>query len=384
MSGSTTRLAPIPFAPPHITEDDIAAVAEVMRSGWLSTGSVCAALEAELGELVDAPHVVAMSSCTAALEIALRSLRLQPGQRVGVPTWTFVASASTVVHAGGIPVLIDVDEDTLNLSPTATEAAIAEGLDALVVVHFGGVAVDSSILAMAADAGIPVIEDAAHALGTTDDRGPISGRGTVGACYSFYATKNLTSGEGGALATHDADLAAFARAKRLHGLTNNAWDRYRVGANPSYDVEEPGLKANLPDMLAALARSQLARFGQMQARRRRLVDRYRAALDSVDGCHIVPGKPDERSADHLMVVVLPAEVDRGEVSAAMADAGVGTSIHFRPVHTLSWFRDNAQIGPTGLGVAESLASRTLSLPLHAGLEDHEVDRVVESLVSALP
>jgi len=375
--------APVGFATPHIVDADVEAVSRVLRSGWLSTGAECHALEAELAERVGAPHVIAVSSCTAALEISIASLRLPPGARVGVPTWTFVASASSVVHQGAVPVLLDIDEHTLNISPSAVEAAIADGIDALVVVHFAGTPVDRAVLDLAHDARIPVIEDAAHALGAADHRGPISGAGTVSACYSFYATKNLTSAEGGALATHDGELARFARSQRLHGLSNDAWDRYRVGGTSEYDVVEPGYKANLPDVLAALARSQLHRFDEMQVRRRAIVTRYRSAMAGIDGCAVIPSVPDGRSADHLFVVLLPEGVDRGKVITAMTDAGIGTGIHFRPLHTFSWFRDHAPVGPTGVAAADRLAGRALSLPLHAGLTDQEVDRVVDTLGGAL-
>ncbi len=383
MSAAEEPEATIAFALPHIIEADIEAVARVLRSGWLSTGAECAALEAELAERVEAPHVIAMSSCTAALQIAVASLRLPPGSRVGVPTWTFVASAAAVVHAGAVPVLLDVDAGTLNISAEAVAAAIAEGLDALMVVHFAGTAVDRAVLDLASEAGIPVIEDAAHALGASDHRGPISGVGTVGACYSFYATKNLTSAEGGALATHDDELARYARTQRLHGLSNDAWGRYRIGANPEYDVAEPGLKANLPDVLAALALSQLGRFDQMQARRREIVTRYRAVVERIPGCGVVPGTADDSSADHLFVVVLPEGVERTEVADVMAAAGIGTSVHFRPVHRFTWFRDHASVGPTGVAVADRMAGRTISLPLHAGMTDREVDRVLDTLVDVL-
>ena len=374
---------PIPFALPDLTEDDVDAVAAVLRSGWLSTGGECAALESELAERTGAPHVVAMSSCTAALEIALASLHLPRGARVGVPTWTFVASASSIVRTGGVPVLLDVDHDTLNVSPTAVEAAIAEGLDALMVVHFAGSAVDPAVLELARDAGIPVVEDAAHALGTVDGRGPVSGLGTVGACVSFYATKNLTSAEGGALATHDEEVALFARSQRLHGLSTDAWSRYRIGATPEYDVIEPGYKANLPDVLAAIARSQLGRFDAMQARRRVITTRYREGLASMDGVRIVPAVPDPGSADHLFVIVLPEGVDRAEVNSGMAAVGIGTSVHFRPVHTFSWFRDHAPLGQGGVPVADALASRALSLPLHTTMTDGQVDRVLDALAGLI-
>jgi dTDP-4-amino-4,6-dideoxygalactose transaminase len=372
---------PIRFAPPSITDDDVDAVASVLRSRWLSTGEVVADLEARLAARTGAPHVVAVSSCTAALEICVRHLRLRPGSRVGVPTWTFVASASSIVAAGGIPVLLDVEPDTLNLSPDAVEAAIEEGLDALMVVHFAGAGVDERVHKVAEAAGIPVIEDAAHALGTVDHRGEVSGAGTLGACFSFYATKNLTSGEGGALATHDDDLARFARSQRLHGLSTDAWDRYRVGGRAEYDLLEPGLKANLPDVLAALARSQLDRFDQMQARRRQIVDRYRALLEPVDGLGLL--RPDLGSADHLFPVLLPASVDRADVVEGLGAAGIGSGIHFKPLHRFRWFAEHADVGPGGVPVAEALADRALSLPLHAELTDGDIDRVVAALVACL-
>lgn len=375
-------LDPIPFSPPSVTEDDIERVVAVLRSRWLSTGAVGLELEERLAERLGAPHVVAMSSCTAALEISLRSLRLAPGTRVGVPAWTFVASASSIVHAGGVPVLLDVEPDTLNLSPAAVEAAIASGIEGLVLVHFAGAPVDASIRSMAADAGIPVVEDAAHALGTTDERGEVSGAGSVSACFSFYATKNLTSAEGGALVTHDAELARYARSQRLHGLSNDAWDRYRVGGATTYDMVEPGLKANLPDLLAALACSQLDRFDEMQAQRRRLVERYRAGLADVDGIGLL--RFDDRSADHLMVVLLDPSIDRSLLVKELAAAGIGTGIHFRPLHRFSWFEANAPLGPGGVPVSEALADHALSLPLHAELQEAQVDRVLEVLAGTLP
>ncbi len=378
---SDPGVEPIPFAPPSITEDDIERVVAVLRSRWLSTGPVSQELEERLADRLGAPHVVAVSSCTAALEISMRSLRLPPGARVGVPAWTFVASASSIVNAGGVPVLLDVEPDTLNLSPRAAEAAIDSGIEALVLVHFGGAPVDGEILRLAGDAGIPIVEDAAHALGTIDDRGQMSGAGTVAACFSFYATKNLTSAEGGALATHDPAVARFARSQRLHGLSNEAWDRYRVGGRADYDLLEPGLKANLPDLLAALACSQLDRFDEMQARRRAVVERYRARLEGVGGVTLL--RQDPRSADHLMMVLLDEALDREEVIGAMAAAGIGTSIHFRPLHRFSWFAEHAEMGPGGLSTSEQLADRALSLPLHAELRDDHVDRILDALVAAV-
>lgn len=373
--------APILFARPHVDQSDHDAVTRVLTSGWITTGDECLRLEEELCALTGAAHAVAVSSCTAALELSLRSLRLPPGSRVGVPTWTFVASANAALAAGLEPVLLDVDPTTLNVAPNAVGAAL-DGLDALVVVHFGGVPVDRSVLDDAAAAGVPVVEDAAHALGAEDHRGPMAGRGTVGACFSFYATKNVTAAEGGALVTDDPDRAAFARTQRLHGLSADAWARYRPGAPAAYDVEEPGLKANLPDLLAALARSQLARLADLQATRRRLVTAYREGLT---GLPVVPVPPeaDGRSADHLVVVLLPPDVDRDEVAVALAEERIGTSVHFRPLHRMRWFARNAAVGPTGLAGADSVADRALSLPLHPNLTEADVARVCAALGRAL-
>lgn len=373
---------PVPFALPDIDESDVAAVSRVLRSGWLTTGDECLALEDEIAALIGAPHVVSLASCTAALETCFAYLGLPPGARVGVPTWTFVASALAPARHGAVPVLLDVDPGTLNVSLAALEAALAGGLDAVVIVHFGGVPVDPAVHEACADARVPVVEDAAHALGAADHRGRLAGHGSVAACFSFYATKNLTSGEGGALATDDGALAAFARLYRLHGLSRDAWQRYRPGAEAHYDLVCPGIKANLPDLSAALARSQLARFGGMQSRRRALVTRYRDRLAST-GLTLVPPALVEGSADHLMTVLLPEGADRDRVAGALRAAGIGTGIHFQPLHRFAWFQANAAIGPDGVPVAECLADRALSLPLSSALENAAVDRVCDELVTAL-
>lgn len=373
--------APIGLADPSMTDDDIAAVVGVLRSGWLTSGSESAALEEELADYLGCPHVVAVSSGTAALELSFAYLDLPPGARVGVPTWTFPASAFAPHHHGASIVLLDSEPATMNLSAEALDAALADGLDAVVLVHFGGTPVAREAHDLCAAAGVPIVEDAAHAFGASDHRGKIAGAGTAGAAFSFYATKNLTSGEGGALATDDAGLARFATAYRLHGLTRRAgaaWDPDAVT-----DIVGPGYKANLSDILAALARSQLHRFDAMQARRREIVLRYREHLASIDGLAFVPDELHEGMADHLLAVALPVGVDRRAVFARLDGAGIGTSLHFRPLHAYDWFAKHAAIGPAGTPVADAMAHRLISLPLHPGLSDADVDRVCEVLTDAL-
>jgi dTDP-4-amino-4,6-dideoxygalactose transaminase len=376
-------MAPIDFAVPDIVEADVEAVTAVLRSGWLTTGAECDALEVELADRLGAPHVIGVASCTAALELAFAWLDLPPGSRVGVPVWTFVASALAPMHHGAVPVLLDVDPHTLNVSLDSLDAALQEGLDAVVLVHFAGTPVDQAVFDRCAAAGVPVVEDAAHAFGATDHRGLLRGAGTVGAAFSFYATKNLSSGEGGALVTDDSDLAAFARAHRLHGLVRRPPRRDDPGAEATPQLVGAGIKANLPDLLAALARSQLTRFDGMQVERRRVVEGYRHHLAGVDGLEVVPTDPVEGSADHLFVVLLPEGVARAGVIAALRGAGVSSSVHFTPLHHFDWMAANAKLAPGGAPVADALAPRALSLPLHPGLSDADVARVCEALVDAL-
>lgn len=379
--GASGAMESIGLAVPDVSDDDVAAVERVLRSGWLTTGDECARLEAELGAYLESPHVVSVSSCTAALELAFARLALPPGARVGVPTWTFVASAFPAVHHGAELVLLDSEPATLNVSPEALAAALDDGLDAVVAVHFGGTPVAPEIHDLCRDRGVPVIEDGAHALGASDHRGRLRGVGSLGIAFSFYATKNLTSGEGGALATEDAEFAEFARAYRLHGLTKRAGIPWNPDVNN--DIVGPGIKANLPDILAALARSQLIRFDALQARRRELVVRYRTNLASLDALTVVPHDLHDGIADHLLVVALPDGARRRTAFDRLADAGITTSLHFRPLHQHEWFQEHARIGPTGTGVSDDLAERVLSLPLHPALLDADVDRVCEVLETSL-
>lgn len=372
------------FSRPEITDDDVAAVTRVLRSGWLTTGAECAAFEHELAEFVGAEHVVCVSSATAAQEICMAYLDLPPGSRVGIPTWTF-ASTGLALHRSGLEVvLLDVEQDDLNLSPDSLVASLeGDGLSAVVGVHFAGKTFSHEVRRLCSDAGVPLVEDAAHALGAGDDRGLVNGRDVSAAFFSFYTTKNLTTGEGGAIATTDEGLAQFARTYRLHGMTADAVNRYRKGGTARYDVVDPGIKANMPDLLAALGRSQLARYGVTLERRRAIVDRYRAGLNGLEGVRFAGRRSDSRSANHLAVIVLPSVDIRDEVAAHLRSIEIGTSVHFTPLHALTWFRNHTTIGIGGLPTAEDLYDRTLSLPLHVNMSEADVGRVVEGVREAV-
>jgi dTDP-4-amino-4,6-dideoxygalactose transaminase len=375
----------IRFSLPDITDLEVEAATRALLSGWITTGEESRQLEAELAAYLGVPHVVAVSSATAAIEIAVVNLGLPRGARIGVPTWTFVSTALAPFHRGLVPVLIDVDPDTMNLSPAALDRAIEDGLDAVIGVHFGGTPLAPEIYASCAAAGIPLIEDAAHAFGSSDARGMVAGQGTAGCCFSFYATKNLTCAEGGALATDDPELAAFAESFRLHGMSRDAWARYLPGAPTSgYDLLGDGLKANLPDVLAAVARVQLSRFDDFQARRAELGKNYRSQLEDIPGLEIIPRDRPAGSSDHLMMVLLPPGTERTAVQASMTAENIGTSVHFQPLHRFGWFAEHGVVpGPGGTPNSDRAEFRALSLPMHTRLSDDDVDRVCHTLRNAL-
>lgn len=376
---ASDEVGPIPFAAPDIREEDIAAVSAVLRSGWITTGSECEQFEAELVTYLGGDvHVVAVASCTAALEIAAAYHGLRAGHRVGVPTWTFASTALSVMRQGATPVLLDVEPNTLNVDYGSLERALDEGLDAVVLVHMGGVPVHPEIHELCDDRGVHVIEDAAHALGATDRRGRVGSSGAA-TCFSFYATKNLTSGEGGALATTNSSLADFARSFRLHGLSADAYDRYRPGRPVDYELVSGGIKANYPDPLAALARSQLRRFPASQARRRELVGRYRKHLSAIAKVDVIPNEPVDGGADHLFLITLPQETNRESLRTALAGDQIGSSVHFRPLHTFAWLQPRVEVAPGGLTTADALRTRVLSLPLHGCMRNADIDRVCSSL-----
>jgi dTDP-4-amino-4,6-dideoxygalactose transaminase len=368
----------IHLARPEITEADIQSVERVLRSGWLTTGKECELFERELESYLHIDHVVACSSATTAEEIALAYLELPRDARVAVPTWTFASTALAVERAGARPVLIDVDADDLNMSAESLGRALEGQIDAVIGVHFGGLPFSNGIRALCADADVPLIEDAAHAFGAWDERGMIAGRGSAGACFSFYATKNLTTGEGGAIATDSESLAEFARMYRLHGMVPND----PTGIH-RYDVIAPGIKANLSDMQAALGRSQLTRFEASQARRRELVQLYRDGL-SKTSVRFVAGPTNHGSADHIMTIDLLDRDRCHRVFRHLSASGVGASVHFRPLHRLTWFGKNGyEKSPSGLRTANEMDGRVLSLPLHVGLTDRDVEQVVERVAEAL-
>lgn len=373
----------VPFGRTEIVPAAQQAAVRVLASGWVTMGPESMAFEQEFGAWVGARHTISVSSCTAAIEMALAALGLPPGAPVLTPTLTFCGAVQAIVHAGLRPVLVDTDEETLTVSAEGVAKAARNGASAMVIQHMGGYPVDGA--ALAAAAGVPagnVVEDAAHGLGATVGARPV-GSFSRAACFSFYATKNLPIGEGGAITTTDGDLAERWRRMRLHGMSRDAWRRYDRSGTWRYSVDDAGMKANFTDLQAAIGREQLHHLTAWQRRRAAVAARYDANLGGVRGLVLPPRPAADTHAWHLYIVRIDRRafgMNRDAVSGRLADAGIGTSVHFIPVHHLPYFRDLLGVEACGeLAAADQVFPQLLSLPMHPGLTDSDVDRVCEAL-----
>lgn len=374
---------PVPFTRAYICPEARAAADQVLASGWVTSGRQVVEFEQEFARYVGARRAVAVSSCTAALELSLRALRLERGSRVVMSTMTFCGAATAIVHAGLQPVLADVDPCTGMPSPATISKVVDEvgGVSAMVVVHLGGLPTNVTELARAASLPLErVVEDAAHALGTSvgDDAVGTISRAT---CFSFYATKNLPIGEGGMVTTDDEDLADTLTRARLHGMSKDAWRRYLPGGGWRYDVEDDGLKANMTDVQAAIGRAQLRQLDAAQQRRAEVASLYDSRVIAIRGLTLPLRPMAGRHAWHLYAVrVRPSfGVARDEVIARLAARGIGTSVHFIPVHHMTWHRRVCLHPVGGYPGAEDVFAQTLSLPMDQLVSDQEVDIVCSAL-----
>lgn len=380
----------IPFALPDLGEEEAAAVSRVIGSGWITSGREMKAFEEEFSSFIGGGvSTVAVNSATAGLHLALEAIGVGPGDEVIVPTWTFTATAEVVRYLGATPVLVDVDDDSLNMSIEFVSRCVTDRTKAVIPVHFAGLAVDIPSLREAlGGADVRIIEDAAHALPS------IGSDGLVGACntsdaavFSFYATKTMTTGEGGMIATRDVDLAERARVMRLHGIDRPAFDRYTSTAPAwRYDVVAPGFKYNMTDAAAAMGRVQLGRLQEMADRRSAIADYYTEHLRDLP--LVLPLEPGDGNvhAWHLYVVRRRPECPRSrdEIVDALARAGVGASVHYIPLHQHSYwqtFAPSASSRP--FPVAESASHEAFSIPIYSAMSDAQVTRVAESLHQVL-
>jgi dTDP-4-amino-4,6-dideoxygalactose transaminase len=389
-SAGYTASRQIPFHRPSIGLAEREAVMEVLDSRWLTTGQKTVAFEEAVRSRLGCEHAVAVNSATAALHLILEALGIKAGDEVVVPTYTFAACGETVRYLDARPRLADVDPVTFNATAATIEAQLRPETKAIMVVHFGGLMADMDpILELAHSRNLPVIEDAAHALPSSRDGREAGTVGTAGA-LSFYATKTVTTGEGGMLLTDSAEIANRARSMRLHGLTRDAWKRYSGGGSWYYEIEDVGFKYNLTDLAAAIGLVQLDRAEGMRAERERVARRYdrafaASAITDLVELPAAPG-PNEVHAWHLYPIRLHLDrvaVTRAEAIDRLAEAGVGTSVHFIPLHLHPYYRRTYGYAPGDLPVANLQFEREISLPIYPDLSDAEVDYVVDRLSGIL-
>lgn len=367
----------IALATPVLGEAEVQAVADVVRSGWLTMGPRTAQFEGRFAALAGTGHAVMTSSCTASLHLVMLALDVGPGDEVIVPSLTFVATASAVSLTGAQPVLADITSvERPVIDAEAVEAAVTPRTVAIIAVHYAGYPADMRALRQVADRhGLALVEDAAHAPGAHAPEGPVGSLGDV-ACFSFFSNKNLTTGEGGMVTTDDEALAARVRRLRAHGLTASTWDRER-GMAAGYDIPEVGANYRPSEIEAALGLVQLGRLQGGNARRRELVGLYRTQLEA-DGWTVPFTRRDDRtSACHIMPALAPGRDERDDLRARARGHGVQTSMHYPPVH--SFAAHAGAPGAADLAATEEFASREVTLPLHPLMSDGDVGRVASLL-----
>jgi perosamine synthetase len=371
----------IPFTRPDIGHDEIDRVRAVLESGWLTTGEQAHLLEREIAAYVGAKHAIALNSGTAALHLALEAIGLKAGDEVIVPAYTFTATAEVVFYFGAKPVIVDVDARTFNIDPDRVAEAVTERTKAIIAVHFGGLAADLDALrAIAKPRGIAIIDDAAHAL-QSRFRGRMVGAISDITCFSFYATKTLTTGEGGMLCTDDDDWAARARVMALHGISHDAWNRYRSEGSWYYEVVAPGYKYNMTDIAGALGLAQLAKLDRMRDRRQEIALRYNEAFGDDAAFEIPPFEAPEDHSWHLYALRLNA-IDRAQFIERLRDRGIGTSVHFIPLHHHPFYRDHFGYTPDSFPVATRQYEREVSLPIYSLMSDDDVETVIRAVREA--
>lgn len=383
MSSFKKRDTFIPYNLPDFTEKEIAEVTDTLKSGWVAKGPRTVEFEKRFAEYVGARHAVAMNSCTAALHVALLSAGIGPGDEVITTPMTFASTASTVIHTGATPVFADIDYRTGCIDPDEIEKKVTKKTKAIVPVHYSGQVCDlDRIYGIADKYGLFVSEDAAHALWSRYKGRLIGSRLKGTAAYSFYATKNLTTGEGGMLVTDDDGIDARARIWAGQGMSHNAWNRYAKGGAWRYDICEPGFKYNMFDIQAALGLVQLSRMEDMQALRLKIAEKYQREFGKIDAVE-PPFVPDYTThCWHLYVLRIRPElltIDRDRFITELNERNVGTSVHFIPVTDMSAYTKRFGFRPGDFPNTEKHFERIISLPLYPTLTDEQSDYVVAAV-----
>jgi perosamine synthetase len=382
----------VPFFRPRITEDEITEVADTLRSGWLTTGPKTKAFEAAFAGAVGATHAIALNSCTAALHLALEALGLKPGEAVLVPSMTFAATAEVVRYMGAEPILVDCHPDTLQMDMDDAGARLARAdkpVRGIMPVHVAGLMVDMPALrAFARTHGLWIVEDAAHSFPAAWRMGPdapwvpCGSGGSEAVCFSFYANKTITTGEGGMAVTAREDLAERMRIMALHGISKDAWKRYTASGHWYYEIVAPGFKYNLTDLAASIGIHQLGRAEAMRREREAIADRYFGAWNDCPAFDLPPVHADRIHSWHLFYIRLRLDrlrEGRDAFIEALRGRGVGCSVHWMPLHLHPYYRDTFGYRPEDLPRASAVWKTLVSLPLFPGMREEEIVHVIEAV-----
>lgn len=372
----------LPFHLPEIGPEEIRSVVETLESGWLTSGAKVKRFEEDFSRFIGCQYSVAVNSCTAALHLALEAVGVDEGDEVIVPTMTFTATAEVVLYFKAKPVLVDCRPNTFNIDPDLIERAITTKTKAIIPVHFAGQSCDmEAILQIARKHKLYVIEDAAHALPATYHGKTI---GTIGdiTCFSFYATKTITTGEGGMATTQNPEWAARMRMMSLHGISHDAWKRYTKEGSWYYEVVRPGFKYNLTDIGAAIGIEQLKKCDAFGAARTRIAATYDQRFSDLCEIETPVCGPEVQHAWHLYVIQLDLErlrINRGQFIETLKEQGIGTSVHFIPLHLHPYYRDNFGYAPDDFPKSTEVYQRIISLPIYPKMTESQIEHVVEAV-----
>jgi dTDP-4-amino-4,6-dideoxygalactose transaminase len=398
----------IPFALPECGKEEVRAIAEVIKSGWLTTGSRTFQFEREFAEHIGAKYCLAVNSGTAALHLGLEALGIRPVDKVVVPVYTFTATAEVARYLGADPLFVDCDPETFCVTPREIENVIQKytseladpnsefSIKAVIPMHFGGHPCDmEGIMALAHRRGLKVLEDAAHAFPTfCAFSGPESQRkdrkmiGTIGdvTCFSFYANKTITTGEGGMLATDDEEIVKRLKVMRLHGIDRDIWNRFSdLNVDWAYDVVAPGFKYNMPDLAAALGIHQLRKAAQFREKRQRIAQMYFQELAGIPGLILPRIKcAMEDHSWHLFVVLIEPEetvsgLNRDQFIQEMKEKGIGTGVHYIPLHRMTYYQQTYRLRPDMFPNSEWVFRRCVSLPIYSAMSDVQLSYVIDSI-----
>jgi len=383
---SKQRTEFLPFCRPSVTDEDVQAVVEVLRSGWITTGPKVAQLEDRFRAYVGCGHAVALTSATGGMHLALAALNIGPGDEVITPSLTWVSTVNLIVLAGATPVFADIDRDTLMVTAESLKPCLSPRTKLIIPVHYAGAAAElDPIRALARQHGVALVEDAAHAAGTRYEGELVGRRGN--SIFSFHPIKNLTTGEGGMFCTDDAELANRIKRLKFHGLGVDAYDRNTQGRSPQAEVLEPGFKYNLTDMGAALGLGQLARLEQINQRRRELAMLYRRRLTGIE--EIMPLADPSYAIEHawhLFIVrldIAKAGMNRDRFMEELKQRNIGTGLHFRAAHTQKYYRERPEYQRQSLPNTEWNSDRICSLPLFPDMTEQDLNDVVDAIKDVL-